>query len=522
QPCYAISADPSMKTFEEESSCREIAEYFSQIAEADYDRVLPRLLNKTRSDGKASKYAFIARDVDVETADIIKKHIAEKKWKGIAFVEETKRFYPCNELLANIVGFVNISEGRQIPQGGIEKIKQNSIGSEDGKTVIERDRKGTPFEERVIQRSRDGVDVYLTVSQKIQMIVEEELDKLVQQYSPKSAYVVMVNPRNGNIMAVAQRPTFNPNDRKTMNDPEACRDKVITDVFEPGSIMKAISVSGALDFGVVRPETKFNCENGLGFFAGRSLRDAHPCGIMPVSEIIQKSSNIGTAKISEQMGEKRLYNILCRFGFGQKTGIPIQPEATGIFRPLQKWDKLSLSRFAIGQGIAVTPLQMVRAYCAIANGGKLVKIRLIDREVNPETGEVLKISEEPAPQIFTRKDTSREMIEMLKLVTKKGGTAERAAVKGYDVAGKTGTSQKAVNGVYSNSQYHSSFIGFVPADDPAFVMIVTVDEPKENHYGGVVAAPTFRFISEKVLQILNVPPQYPEEYESASAKKNSE
>jgi cell division protein FtsI/penicillin-binding protein 2 len=307
-----------------------------------------------------------------------------------------------------------------------------------------------------------------------------------------------------------------------MVDPDVCRDKVVSDAFEPGSIMKAVAIAGALDFGVVGPRDRFDCENGRWLFAGKILRDAHPYGILSVTEIIQKSSNIGTAKIALDMGEKRLHNVFKRFEFGKKTGMPIQPEATGIFRPLEKWDKLSISRFPIGQGIMVSPLQMVRAYCAIANGGRLVRIRLIDREMNPETGEVFRIPLELAPQVFIRPDTCRNIVEMLKLVTKKGGTAERAAVKGYEVAGKTGTSQKVIDGVYSENRFHASFIGFVPADDPAFVMLVMADEPQGNHYGGVVAAPAFKIISEKVLKIMNIPPQYPDEYESASVEESTD
>ncbi len=520
QPCFDIAIDPSVNTFANIEDCDKIAKYFSENADADYEKLLQRLMHKIREDGKVSRYAFVAKDVNLDTIKEIKSHISENKWEGISFKYGTKRYYPCNELFANIIGFVNISEGEQIAQGGIEKIKDKSMRKEDGEIIVEHDRKGIPFEEHVIQRCHDGNDVYLTVSQKIQMVVEEELDKLMAKFSPKVAYAVMADPKNGNIMAIAQRPTFNPNDRNTMKDPDICKNKVVSDVFEPGSIMKAIAIAGALDFGIVSPNDKFNCEKGGWFFSGKLLRDAHPYDILTVTEIIQKSSNIGTAKIAIMMGDKKLYNILRRFGFGQETGIPIKPESIGIFSPLKKWSKLSISRIPIGQGIAVSPLQMLRAYCVLANGGNLVSLRLIDREANPETGEIVHFQIEPSPHVFMRKDSSKKIIEMLKLVTKKGGTAERAAVKGYDVAGKTGTSQKVVNGQYSESLFHASFIGFVPADDPAFVMLVMADEPQGSHYGGVVAAETFSAISKKVLQMLNIQPQYPLECENDSEEEN--
>ncbi|HRR06241.1 MAG TPA: penicillin-binding protein 2 [Victivallales bacterium] len=521
QPCFEISIDPSFKTFEKESDCREIAEFLAKKTENNAEEIFQKLTNKKLPDGRIRKYAKIADFVDLDTASEMKDYIKEKKWKGIFFIEKTKRYYPYNQLLINIIGFVNIDKGQEIAQSGIEKTKEKSITPEEGKIIIERDRTGYTIEEHILEQCRPGNDIYLTISQEIQMIVEEELDKIVQMYNPLSAYIVMANPWNGNIMAIGQRPTFNPNDRSSIKSFEAMKDKVISEAFEPGSIMKPIPVSGAIDFGIINPDDTFDCENGAWFYAGKILRDAHPYSILTVREIIQKSSNIGTAKIAIKLGAKRLDNIFKRFEFGQKTGIPIQTEAKGIYRPLDKWDPLSISRFPIGQGILVSPLQIVRAYCAIANGGNLVKLRLVDREVNPTTNESFIFPVEREKKIFLRPDTAKKITDMLKLVTKKGGTAERAAIKGYEVAGKTGTSQKFIDGAYSNTKFHSSFIGFVPADKPAFVMLIMVDEPNGNHYGGIVAAPSFRNIGEKVLRILDIPPMYIDEYEENYIKKKN-
>jgi cell division protein FtsI/penicillin-binding protein 2 len=510
KPCADIIADPQYKLFSSNEKCAEISNYFAQKTDSGSDTLLRRLTRKKSDSGKDIRYAPLAKDVPIEIIEEIREEIRNKKWRGISFEYKTRRYYPKDEMLSHIIGFVNVEFGKDVAQGGIEKTRDKNIKSTDGSAQVERDRKGIPFGfgEHVINTTRDGNDVYLTIIEPIQMIVEEELDSLVEKFSPKAAYAVMVNPYNGNIMAIAQRPTFNPNDRESMRDPEARRDKIISDAFEPGSIMKPIAVAGALDYGIVSPETRLNCENGQWFFGGKILRDAHPYKILSVREIIQKSSNIGAAKISVMMGKERLYNLFSRFGFGQKTGMPIQPEATGIFRPLEKWDSLSVSRFPIGQGISVSPLQMVRAYCALANGGKLTPIRLIDREKNPQTGEVVDIQLEKAPNVFLRKDSSKKIVEMLKLVTKKGGTAEEAAVEGYETAGKTGTSQKWENGHYSETKFHASFIGFVPADEPAFVLLIMADEPQKNHYGGIVAAPYFRKISDKTLRFLNIAPQY--------------
>jgi len=387
------------------------------------------------------------------------------------------------------------------------------------KTRYERDRRGIPltYGRMQIDQARNGKNIYLTIHEQIQNIVEEELDELYQEFKPRAAYAIMVDPFSGNILAMAQRPTFNPNDRRKM-DPNAWRNRMIADIFEPGSTMKPFAVAGALDYRLVTPLTRFDCEKGYWMFAGKPLRDAHYYGNLTVTEIIQKSSNIGTAKIAIEMGKPRLYQTLRRFGFGEKTGIPIQPESVGIFRQPRKWDSLSISRFPIGQGIAVSPLQLVRAYCALANGGHLIKLRLIDRVSDPDTGEISREPGETAPRAYLRRETHQQVLNMLKLVTQEGGTATRAAVKGYDVAGKTGTSQKVIDGQYSQTKYFATFIGFVPADNPSFVLLVTADEPQGSYYGGVVAAPTFRRISQKALSFLNVPPKYPVSEEEFNAQ----
>ena len=231
-------------------------------------------------------------------------------------------------------------------------------------------------------------------------------------------------------------------------------------------------------------------------------------GNLTVSEIIQHSSNIGTAKIALVMGEKTLDEVLRSFGLGARTGIPLKPETVGIFRPRKQWDTLSITRFPIGQGLAVSPLQLVRSYCILANGGHPVKLRLVDRIENPATGIEQKIPLEKPDSIFKNPSTHGKIVDMMKKVTGEGGTARQAAVRGYYVAGKTGTAQKFMNGAYSKSKYIANFVGFVPADKPRFVLLVTADEPKGGYYGGSVAGPTFRTIAERTLKYLNVKPDY--------------
>jgi len=318
----------------------------------------------------------------------------------------------------------------------------------------------------------------------------------------------MVNPKTGSILAMAQRPTFNPNERKDIR-PDAWVNRTVTDGFEPGSTMKPLVICKALDLGIITPETKFFCENGYWTYAGRGLRDTHSYGNIDVTEIVQKSSNIGTAKIALAMGEQRLYHLLRQYGFGQKTNIPFQPEATGILRKVKNWDKLSITRFPIGQGILVSPLQLLGAYIALANNGERMKLKIVDKIVDIETENVYKFPVKSEGEVIKNKSAVKEIVEMMKLVTKRGGTAWRAGVPGYEVAGKTGTSQKWVNGAYSHSQYFASFIGFVPADDPAFILLLVLDEPQGKYYGGTVAGPAFREISLKTLRYLDIPETNP-------------
>ncbi len=518
KPCVDIAADPG--EVGDIAKCRELAEYFQKILDVDYLSIYNRLsIKKTEESGKPIRYVIIKRGVELDVAEKVRHDVKLKKFKGVIFENKTKRFYPKNKLVANILGFINVDGSKVVPEGGIEKLVNINVTPTESVSEIERTRKGLrlPGEEEKIKSVQDGNNIYLTISEPLQMIVEDELDVLMQKFTPDAAYAVMADPYTGNIIAMAQRPTFDPNDRTRM-DPKAWRNRITEDTYEPGSIMKSTIVAAALDLGVVTPDTMIDCEGGHWLYAGKVLGEAagHGHGVISVTKIIQVSSNVGTAKIAVMMGKKNVYDTMLKFGFNQKTGIPLKPEAVGAMLKLDKWDGLTVSRYPIGQTFTVTPLQMVRAYCALANGGKLYELRLIDRQKNPATGEEIKMEIiPPLGNIFRNPDTRGKIVDMMKLVTKKGGTAEKAAVKGYEVAGKTGTSQKLIDGVYSNNRHVASFVGFVPADRPAFVLLVTVDEPKGTYYGGLVAAPAFSHIAKKALRVLNVPTEYevPEEEE---------
>ncbi len=518
-PCVNIQADPSI--IGDKLRCQKISSAFAKLLNTSPELLYKKLMNKSRektmADGSKQtvdrRYVPVARLVDLDIANKLKKIVRVNNIKGIAFRSSYKRVYPKDHMLANILGLTNRKDGELNPVFGIEQYLNKEISSSNSQTKYERARDGKrlPYGKQELQHNKNGFDVYLTIKEPLQAIVEEELDKLMAKWTPKSACIIMADPHTGNILAIAQRPTYNPNDRSTMN-PQAWRNRIAEDTFEPGSTMKPMVVAKALDYGVVTPTTRFDCEKGRWFYGGKILHDSHPpkTKTLSVSEIVQVSSNIGTAKIALKMGERKLNITLRKFGFGSKTGIQFKTETRGLFRPLSRWDKLSITRFPIGQGIAVSPLQLLRAYCALADNGQLRKLRLIDRMKHNELGVAIKIPYKKPVKLYRRSTTDRQIIAMMKKVTQQGGTAKKAAVEGFYVAGKTGTSQKWINGEgYSHSKYVATFIGFVPADRPAFVLLVTVDEPHGSSYGGTVAAPTFKNIATHALRYLNITPDYP-------------
>jgi len=511
--CRDIFAEPRRFNAPRE----EVLQILSDVLGVDL-RVLRTRCARADVAGDRPVEVVIARQVDIRVAEALQKY----ELTGLRVVDSYRRFYPKRALMANLLGFLD-DEGKGV--SGIEQLMDAHLRPSSGRAVFERDRRGRRLEAGFYreQAARDGWDIYLTIQEPIQQIVEEELAVMCEAFGPKAAYALMLDPRTGAIMAWAQSPSFDPNDRSTMRDPANWQNAILTHGFEPGSIMKSVAVAGAIDYGIVSLNSRFYCERGCWFYGGRPLRDSgHRYEDMTVSEIIQKSSNIGTAKIALAMGDRRLYQVLSRFGFGQATGLGFREfgegapvlfpsEATGIFRDLPQWDTLSVTRFPIGQGILVTPLQMVQSYLALANDGVMMQPYIIDHIRDPKTGEE-RYSLPVAKGRVIRPETAAQITAAMKLVTQPGGTATRAAVAGYEVAGKTGTSQKWVNGpgggFYAYDQCVGSFIGYVPADDPAFVLLVVADEPTRggSRYGGIVAAPVFARVAERTLRYLQVAP----------------
>lgn len=521
-PCVSITADPGNLTGEAQR--RKLAFILAKHLGRDYNyfykRLNPLRVKRgakgealTNPDGTPmmvpSRYAVIEKRASLDEAAKIREQVRVNRINALFFRDGYMRTYPKGAMLSNVLGYTNVVDDSDVPQIGLEKQLNRQMTGDTGRERYERTLDGLPLSyglHELIKESRDGKNIYLTVREPIQAILEEELDATYAKWQPATLYAAIADPKTGNILAIAQRPTFNPNDRSTFSA-AAARTRIAEDGIEPGSIIKPFTIGKALDWGVVTPDTVIDCDKGAWVYLGKVLRDSHPYDKLTVAGVIQKSSNVGTAKVAMMLGEQRVYYALRLFGFGSKTGLPFPLETRGLLPPVRRWDGLSITRFPIGYGVRVSPLQMLRAYCALANGGKLPTLRLIDRIVDPETGAVIRMPvPEPVP-LFDHPEAHRQLIEMMIRVTQPGGTAVRAAIPGYEVAGKTGTSRKYIPGRgYASGKYFSSFVGFVPARSPALVMLVTVDEPKGAYYASTVAAPTFKATMTRVLRHLNIQP----------------
>ncbi|MDD3155803.1 MAG: penicillin-binding protein 2 [Victivallaceae bacterium] len=513
QPCVDIAVDPS----EIKDDTRRKTVSFLLARELKLDpaevagKVRPRVYRNAAGKERPVRYSVVKRDVTLDDSAGLRKLMQTIKMREVILTESTRRYYPNGILLANILGFTSLDRDKPKPVTGLERYFDDKITSTTGTETYERDRIGYPlsygnFESEAF---RNGKNIYLTIREPLQAILEEELTAAWQEWKPKAVYAVMAEPVTGEILAIAQRPSFDPNNRASITA-DAWRNRITEDTFEPGSIMKPFSIAEAIDLGVVTPETMVDCEKGVWFYRGKAMTDSHKAGKVTVTDVIKTSSNIGTAKVALLLGEKRVYYALRKFGFGTYSGIPLSPESRGVLHPVRKWDGLTVTRVPIGYSVQVTPVQIVRAYCALASGGRLRPLRLVDRVVDPATGKVEEAPLAPAWPLFRKADTAEKMSRMLSLVTGEGGTAQKAAIPGYLVAGKTGTSRKYVPGIgYASGKHFGSFVGYVPAQKPAFVLLVTLDEPQGRYYGGTVAAPVFRRIAERALKFLNVPPTEP-------------
>ena len=455
-------------------------------------------LAKEFRDAAAAKKRFIwiARRLDADVAN----KIVELKLPGLQTQLEPKRYYPNGPLAAHVLGYVGL-DGKGL--GGVEQFYNAKISGEAGKLFVEKDANGKPYESYEIA-SKPGQSVVLTIDQSIQYIAEQALQGAVQRAHAKSGTVIVLDPRSGEILALANAPTFDPN-KVSEAKPETRSNWALQNIYEPGSTFKVVAFSAALEKNLAKPEDHIDCQMGSITVAGRLVHDHHPYGSLTIAEALAKSSNVAAIKLGMRVGDPTMYEYIKRFGFGSKTGIELPGETNGILRKVERWQPSSIGSIAIGQEVGVTPVQMVAAFGALANDGVRIAPHLI-REVRDAGGNVVYRAQPEQHRVIST-ETATALRGMLEGVTL-NGTAKKAQLDGYSAAGKTGTAQKIdpKTKTYSSTKFVGSFVGFAPVSNPQVAIIVVIDEPAGAYHGGDVAAPVFREVAEQVLPALDVMP----------------
>ncbi|MFH0811987.1 MAG: penicillin-binding transpeptidase domain-containing protein [Pseudomonadota bacterium] len=426
--------------------------------------------------------------------------------KGIHFIKENKRFYPQREIGGHFLGFVGI-DGNGLE--GLERSYDSYLTGGTEYFFAERDALGREILSSGVMplEFRRGDDLIVTIDLTIQYILEKELQKAVEQARARGGIGIVMNPKTGEILGLAIHPSFNPNNFGA-SFPKLWRNRIITDCFEPGSTFKIFLAAAAIEEKVVSPEEIIYCENGSYRLGKRIIHDLHKYGNLSFAEVVKYSSNIGAVKVCERLDAPEFYNSIQKFGFGDKTGIDLPGESPGLVRPYQTWREIDKSTISFGQGVSGTPLQLINALCAIANGGYLMRPFLVKAIVN-EKGELVKKNHPRVIRKVISEQTAQVVTEMMIAVVSEDGTGRNAQMAGFEVAGKTGTAQKVdpITGLYSNSKFIGSFMGFVPARDPVIAVLIVIDEPQGRGFGGTVAAPAFKAAAEQILTYLNVFPQ---------------
>ncbi len=533
-----VCADPTLLGNHQPEIARVLAPLL-QMPEGDLtQKLLPRVRKDEQGALVTNRYVVLKHKVPAETWQKIQAAMAvvdfgldEKKLpkmqrkfltdlrQSAVFTErqdDQLRIYPNQRLAAHVLGYVGTEEtnvdDRPVQEtagkDGIEWTFDAQLRGVRGWRETETD--GHKHEVVALRKqdveARDGLNVVLTIDSVIQHILESAMADAMVTHTPISITGIAMRPRTGEILGMATLPNFDPNNLDGTTADER-RDRVITDMVEPGSTFKIVVVAGALNDQIVRLDDRFDCENGHFPFAGRILHDHEPYGILSVKNVITHSSNIGAAKIGIKMGDDRLYDYIRRFGFGDPTGLPLPGEVGCRFfvHPVSKWTKVSVAQIPMGQGVCVTRLQMLMAMCALANDGCLVQPMIVSRLQDADGHTVARYAPQRVRQVVTPA-TAKLMVEALKTVATKEGTAPEAALTHYTVAGKTGTAQKAGPGGYIKDKYLASFIGFFPADDPQLCVSIVMDEPKNGHFGGRIAAPVFHDVAERIANYLNLKP----------------
>jgi cell division protein FtsI/penicillin-binding protein 2 len=487
----SVPVDSAFAVPSEISDPRMVARLIGKVLEVPAEEIAARL-------AASRSFAWIARKLPPEKAE----RVAAMNLRGIYFQREGERFYPKRELAAHVLGYVDIDEKGL---GGVEYSLDDSIRSKAGKMLILTDARRRWYDS-TDKAPEAGTSVVLTLDEKIQYIAEKELAQAIHDTQAKAGTVIVENPTTGELLAVANWPTFNPNAAKDSNS-ESRMDRAASALYEPGSVFKIVTLSAAIDQGITKADELIDCQNGAIVIAGHRIRDHKPYGMLTVSQVLENSSDVGAIKIGLRLGAPKFYDYIRAFGFGQSTGVDLPGESRGLLRRLDNWTPVSVGSISMGQEIGVTPLQMTAAVSVVANGGLLVRPHVVRAM---RQGTQMTASPETPSRRVIRETTAATMRRMLEGVVL-NGTGKFARLDGYTSAGKTGTAQKfdISTGHYSAHQLIASFVGFAPINTPAVTIYVQLDSPVGPHEGGMVAAPAFKRIAEQVLAYMDVPHDIP-------------
>lgn len=481
QPCRSVWADPALvprSTKEEKQRLRELA----KLLGIKYSELLKKLDHSS-----SPNFVYLARNRDLGLAEAV----GALRIPGIGMSPEMRRRYPDGPAMAHIVGYTGADDHGQ---EGVELARDHVLAGRAGSRRVIRDRHGRIVDDVWAKESEAGTDVTLAIDSRVQFIAYEALRAAIERHQAKAGAVVVADVNTGEIIALANEPTYDPNDRSTVLF-ERVRNRVLTDQFEPGSTMKPFAIAKALDMGLVDPLTTIQTSPGKLTIGDRTIGDTHDYGLLTVAEVVAKSSNIGTAKIALEISPQTLYETYSELGFGNAPKIGFPGATSGRLRPGKTWRPVEQATISYGHGVTVSLMQLVKAYTALARNGDVIDLTLFKR-MPGETA--------AGTQVF-KPETARRMRAMMMATVKRGGTASNVNVAGYSVAGKTGTANKVKNGQYTRDVV-ASFVGIVPATQPRFIVAVMVDEPKKGRFGGLVAAPVFNEVATGALRTLMVSP----------------
>lgn len=455
--------------------------------ELDYRETVANLKQRANRE-----FVYLKRQLDPESALAVTQGV-----EGVYRQREYQRYYPAGEVVAHVVGFTDIDDHGQ---EGLELVYQDWLQAQPGQRRVIRNRRGEVVEELAqVKRASSGKDVYTSIDMRLQYIAYRSLARAVKYHGAKSGSAILLDVRSGEVLAMVNQPSYNPNQRKSMKADEL-RNRALTDVFEPGSTIKPLTLAAAIDRGYFNSASNVDTSPGWFMVSGHPVKDTRDYGVLGLGEILRRSSNVGASRVAMTMKPEEMWKAFKDYGFGEASGISFPAESSGYFRHHSQWQPLDHASLGFGYGVSLSIAQLARAYAVIANQGRQLELSLVRVDAPESRGNEIS-------RHVMKSSTASAVLKMMESVVGPGGTAQQAAVPGYRVAGKTGTAKKSIDGGYLKDEYVAVFAGMAPASNPRLVMAVMIDEPSQNgYYGGIVAAPVFQEVMSNALRILDIAP----------------